>query len=133
MKKVWDKSKWIFLILVNAMPFALKGIFFQIGLMADLYLFVPVFAGLTILNYRNCNNVVKYVLFQSFMLVCAVYSGYVSTCLYYQHISHDSLTPLAGMVAVLLEAAICIIVTIVTAIVKVQDEKNKMKYPGMNS
>ena len=115
MKKSWNKYKWIFLILNNAFPFAVDVMFYPLGGMVDLCLFLPIFAVLTALNYRNCPKVIPYILYQAFMLVCIICTGYASTYLYYHNISNDSLTPLVGELMVLLGAGINIVATIITA------------------
>lgn len=111
------KYKWIFLLLINSIPFLLSILLFQIGIMYDLFLFLPIFAYLTFQNYTKCEKVKLYILFQVFMLVSIICSGYASTYLYYHNISSDSLTPIAGQVVVLLESAINIITTIITVII----------------
>ncbi len=44
----WNKYKFILLLLINAFPFILKVIFYSAGAMVDLYLFLPIFTGLTL-------------------------------------------------------------------------------------
>ena len=118
MKKVWNKYKWMFLILINAFPFALDIMFYPKGVMVDLYLFLPIFAGLTVLNYLNCQKVIPYIFYQAFILVCIICGGYASTYLYYHNVSNDSMTPIVGELMVLLESSINIVVTVITAVIK---------------
>ena len=118
MKKLWRKFKWPLLVLINAFPFLLNTLFYAAGGMDDLGLFAPIFAGLTFLNFRECKKVITYIIFQVFLLICIVCSGYVSIYLHYHRISNDFMTLLVGELMVLLESAICIIVTAVTAIAK---------------
>ena len=118
MKNVWNKYKWIFLFLINALPFVLDVLFYTTGKMDNLFLFLPIFAGLTVLNYRNCPKVVPYILYQSFMLICIICAGYASTYLYYHNVSNDSMTPVVGEFITLLGASISIVATLITAVVK---------------
>ena len=123
MKNIWNKYKWILLLLINALPFGLDVTFYSVGAMVDLYLFLPIFAGLTVLNYRNCQKVVPYILYQAFMLVCIICDGYASTYLYYHNVSNDSMTPVVGMFMTLLCASISIVATLITAVVKAVKNK----------
>ena len=118
MKNVWNKYKWIFLFLINALPFVLDVLFYTTGAMDNLYLFLPIFAGLTALNYRNCQKVIPYCLYQAFILICIVCAGYASTYLYYHNISNDFMTPVVGKLVTLLGASISIVATVITAVVK---------------
>ncbi len=118
MKKLWAKYKWILLILINTLPFLLNGIFYITGGLDDIYLFIPIFALLSFLNFKNCNKILHYISLQTYILFCSVCCGYVTTYLYYHNISNDSLTPIAGMVIVLFQCAINLIVTAITAAVK---------------
>ena len=118
MKNVWNKYKWIFLFLINALPFVLDVLFYTTGAMDNLYLFLPIFAGLTVLNYRNCPKVAPYILYQAFMLICIICAGYASTYLYYHNVSNDSMTPVVGEFITLLGASISIVATLITAVVK---------------
>ncbi len=123
MKNIWNKHKWMLLLLINALPFGLDVTFYSVGAMVDLYLFLPIFAGLTVLNYRNCQKVVPYILYQAFMLVCIICDGYASTYLYYHNVSNDSMTPVVGMFMTLLCASISIVATLITAVVKAVKNK----------
>ena len=118
MKNVWNKYKWIFLFLINALPFALDVLFYTTGKMDNLFLFLPIFAGLTVLNYRNCQKAVPYILYQVFMLICIICAGYASTYLYYHNVSNDFMTPVVGELMTLLGASISIVATVITAVVK---------------
>ena len=118
MKKLWAKYKWILLILINTLPFLLNGIFYITGGLDDIYLFIPIFALLSFLNFKNCNKILHYICLQIYILLCSVCCGYVTTYLYYHNISNDSLTPIVGMVIVLFQCAINLIVTAITATVK---------------
>ena len=86
--------------------------------MDDLILFLPVFVGLTVLNLKNCDRVLPFLLLQALILVCTVVSGYLSSFLYYHLISDDYLTPVIGELFVLLEVAVNVIVTPIAAIFK---------------
>ena len=125
MKNVWNKYKWIFLFLINALPFVLDVLFYTTGKMDDLYLFLPIFAGLTALNYRNCQKVIPYILYQAFMLVCIICAGYASTYLYYHNISNDFMTPVVGELMTLLGASISIVATVITSVVKAVMNKKR--------
>ena len=118
MKNVWNKYKWIFLFLINALPFVLDVLFYTTGKVDNLFLFLPIFAGLTVLNYRNCQKVVPFILYQAFMLICIICAGYASTYLYYHNVSNDSMTPVVGMFMTILGASISIVATLITAVVK---------------
>ena len=96
MKNLWNKCKWIFLFLINVLPFALDVIFYHTGSTDELFLFLPIFAGLTLLNYMNCQKVIPYILYQAFMLICIICAGYASTYLYYHNVSNDFMTPVVG-------------------------------------
>ena len=117
MKKIWLTYKWLWLILINALPFALNVLFYKNGGMDDVFLFLPIFAGLTYLNYRNCNTA-QFIGFQAWILLGVIVSGYASTYLYYHNVSNDSMTPPVGQLVVMLEAAAVIVVSAMTAIVK---------------
>lgn len=125
MKNVWNKYKWVFLLLINALPFGLDIIFYSAGAMGDLFLFLPVFIGLTVLNYKNCQKITPYVLYQAFMLICIICTGYASTYLYYHNVSNDFMTPVVGELMTLLGASISIVATVITAVVKAVMNKKR--------
>ena len=118
MKNVWNKYRWIFLFLINALPFVLDVLFYTTGAMDNLYLFLPIFAGLAALNYRNCQKVVPYILYQVFMLICIICAGYASTYLYYHNVSNDFMTPVVGELMTQLGVSISIVATVITSVVK---------------
>ena len=123
MKIIWNKYKWMFLLLINALPFGLDVIFYSFGAMDGLFLFLPVFAGLTVLNYKNSQKLIPYILYQAFMLICIICAGYASTYLYYHNVSNDSMTPVLGMFITLLCASISIVATVITAVIKAVKNK----------
>ena len=123
MKNVWIKYKWIFLILINALPFVVDVLFFATGKTDNLSLFLPIFAGLTILNYLNCKKAISYILYQAFMLACIICAGYASTYLYYHNISNDSMTPVVGELFVYLESLTNTVTTVITAVIKAVKNK----------
>ena len=125
MKNVWNKYKWIFLFLINALPFVLDVLFYTTGGMDNVFLFLPIFAGLTLLNYRNCQKVVPYILYQAFMLICIICAGYASTYLYYHNVSNDSMTPAVGEIMTRLGASISIVATVITSVVKAVMNKKR--------
>ena len=127
MKNVWNKYKWVFLLLINALPFVLDVIFYTTGGMDNLFLFLPVFTGLTFLNYKNCQKVIPYCLYQAFMLICIVCAGYASIYLYYHNVSNDSMTPVVGQLITLLGAGINIIATVTTAVIKAVMNKKRIQ------
>ena len=106
------------LVLINTLPFALSVLFYSNGSMDDLYLFIPVFAVLTILNYHFSTKTAHYILLQFYLLVCLIASGCIETQLYYNNISDDSMTPAIGMLVVYLEATVAVITTVITGIAK---------------
>ena len=118
MKNIWSKYKWMFLLLINALPFGLDVIFYSTGAPADLALFLPVFTGLTVLNYKICQKADSYILYQVFMLLCIICAGYASTYLYYHNISNDFMTLAVGELMTLWGASISIVATVITAVVK---------------
>ena len=123
MKNIWNKYKWILLLLINALPFGLDVIFYSAGAPADLALFLPVFIGLTVLNYKNSPKVIAYILYQVFMLICIICAGYASTYLYYHNISNDYMTLAVGKLGTLLGANISFVATVITAVVKAVKNK----------
>ena len=123
MKHIWHQYKWPLLVVINTLPFALNTLCYMTGAMDDLFLFIPVFACLTILNYRCCDRVRHFVALQLYMLVCLVFSGYAATCLYYNHISHDGMTPVVGMLVVFVEAAVDVIATVILAFEKASNRR----------
>lgn len=125
MKNMWNKHKWILLLLINALPFVLDVLFYTMGKMDNLYLFLPIFAGLTALNYRNCKKVIPYILYQAFMLICIICAGYASTYLYYHNVSNDFMTPVVGELMTLLGVSISIVATVITAVVKAVMNKKR--------
>ena len=125
MKNVWNKYKWIFLFLINALPFVLDVLFYITGVLDDLFLFLPIFAGLTALNYGNCQKVVPYILYQVFMLICIICAGYASTYLYYHNVSNDFMTPVVGKLVTLLDASISVVATVITSVVKAVMNKKR--------
>ena len=127
MKNVWNKHKWILLLLINAFPFILDVLFYTMGKMDDLFLFLPVFAGLTVLNYTNCKKVTPYILYQTFMLVLIICAGYVSTYLYYHNISNDFMTPVVGKLMTFLGAGINMIATVITSVIKAVMNKKRTR------
>ena len=128
MKPLWIiYKKWIFLILVNALPFVLDVLFYTRGGLDNLFLLLPIIAGLAFLNHSNSRNVFEFILYQVFMLVCIICSGYASTYLYYHNVSDDSMTPVVGMLMAFLGASICIITTVIIAIVRAVKNKKRIK------
>ncbi len=125
MKNVWIKYKWIFLILINALPFVLDVLFFTAGKMDNLFLFLPIFAGLTVLNYLNCQRVIPYILYQTFILVLIICAGYASIYLYYHNVSNDSMTLVVGELMTFWGASINIIATVITAVIKAVMNKKR--------
>ena len=118
MNNIRNRFKWIFLLLINALPFALDIIFYSFGAVVDLFLFLPVLAGLTILNFKNCQKVIPYILYQAFILICTVGTGYASTHLYYHNVSNDFMTPVVGELMTLLGTSINVAATVITAVIK---------------
>ena len=100
-------------------------LFYTTGAMDNLYLFLPIFAGLTALNYRNCQKVVPYILYQVFMLICIICAGYASTYLYYHNVSNDFMTPVVGKLVTLLDASISVVATVITSVVKAVMNKKR--------
>ena len=125
MKNVWNKCKWAFLLLINALPFVVDLILYHGGAPSDLFLFLPVFAGLTVLNYRSCPKALPYLLYQTFMLICIICDSDASTYLYYHNISDDGMTLAIGTLMTLAGAGINIVVTVITTIVKVVSSKKR--------
>ena len=118
MKKSLSTYKLPLLIMINTNPFALNVMFYSIGCMDEIYLFLPIFAALTTLNYYFCNKTAHYVIIQIYLLVCSISSGCISTYLYYKNVSSDPMTPAVGMLLVFWGAVIVIITTIITGIIK---------------
>ena len=106
------------LILINALPFAMDILFYSNGGMDNLFLFIPAFAGLTMLNYHFTNQVVHYIIIQFYFLVCLISSGCISTHLYYNNISDDPMTPAIGMLLVYSSSIVVVITTVITGIAK---------------
>ena len=125
MKNAWNKSKWILLLLINVLPFALNVIFYKTGILDDLFWFAPVFAGLTVLNYLTAKKTLPYLLYQVAVLACIIGGGYLSTYLYYHNISNDSMTPVVGALGVFVEASISVIATTITAVIKAVRNKHR--------
>ena len=128
MKNLWNKCKWIFLFLINVLPFALDVIFYHTGSTDELFLFLPIFAGLTLLNYMNCQKVIPYILYQAFMLICIICAGYASTYLYYHNVSNDFMTPVVGELMTILQAGFNVVVTAITAIVKAVTNRKRTTF-----
>ena len=118
MKKICFKNNWAVLILINTLPFALNIVFFTNGLMDDLFLFLPIFASLATLNFKNCSKTLHFVLLQIYILICIVCLGYVELHLFNNYVVNDFMNFIVGILFILLEAVIDIIATIVLAIVK---------------
>ena len=128
MKNLWNKCKWIFLFLINVLPFALDVIFYHTGSTDELFLFLPIFAGLTLLNYMNCQKVIPYILYQAFMLNCIICAGYASTYLYYHNVSNDFMTPVVGELMTILQAGFNVVATAITAIVKAVTNRKRTTF-----
>ena len=128
MKNLWNKCKWIFLFLINVLPFALDVIFYHTGSTDELFLFLPIFAGLTLLNYMNCQKVIPYILYQAFMLICIICAGYASTYLYYHNVSNDFMTPVVGELMTILQAGFNVVATAITAIVKAVTNRKRTTF-----
>jgi len=118
MNNFLSKYKLLFLFLINTIPFALNVLFYSNGGVDDLYLFLPVFGSLTVLNYRFTDKVVHYIIIQFYHLVCLVSSGCISTHLYYNNISDDPMTPAIGMLLVYSSSIVVVITTVITGFVK---------------
>lgn len=116
MKNIWTKHKWLWLIFINILPFVLNVVFYENGATDDLILFLPIFAGLTVLNFRNTTKTLHFIFIQLLILVCIVCSGHINTSLYYHNISDDYMTPVVGKFFVYLESATDIITTVVLAV-----------------
>ena len=125
MKKLLSIYKIPLLILINTIPFAFDVIFYSNGGVDNLYLFLPVFAALTILNYYFSNKVAHYVTLQVYLLACLISSGCISTHLYYNNISDDPMTPAIGMLLVYSGSIVVVITTVITSIVKKKSETQK--------
>ena len=125
MKKLPSIYKIPLLILINTIPFALDVIFYSNGGVDNLYLFLPVFAALTILNYYFSNKVAHYVTLQVYLLACLISSGCISTHLYYNNISDDPMTPAIGMLLVYSGSIVVVITTVITSIVKKKSKTQK--------
>ena len=118
MQSLWNKHKWIFLLLINLLPFALDVILYTGGVTVDVVLFLPVLAGLTVLNYKSCKKTGVFLLYQAFMFLCILCAGQASIHLYREFISDDSVRPLIDLLLILLGGGIQLVVTLITAIVK---------------
>ena len=127
MKRIWLKNKWVLLFLINTLPFLLDIAFYKNGAMDDLFLFFPVFAGLTILNFKNCSKTLHFVFLQVYIIICAVCSGYISMNLHYNYLASDFMTLLVGTLFIFLGAVIGIIITIVSVVAKVITNKKQTK------
>ena len=125
MKKSLSRLKILLLILINTVPFALDVIFYSNGSMDNFYLFLPVFALLTILNYYYFDKVAHYVIIQVYLLACLISSGCISTHLYYNNISNDPMTPAVGMLLVYSGSIVVVITTVISAIVKKRSKTAK--------
>lgn len=112
-----SKNKWLILLLSNIAPALLNLLLYRTGAMDDIYLFVPFFGFLTFLNYRNCDKVWQFLCIQLYMLVCIICSSSAETYIYYHNISNDFMTPVVGILVLIVEAGINIVTTIVAAIV----------------
>lgn len=123
MKGLWNNWKWVFLMLINVLPFVMNAVFYASGKQDDMFLFLPVLAGLTFLNYRQCDKTVPFVLLQTMLLLSIICSGYVSTDLYFRHISDDPMTRTIGDLFVFLESCASIGATIGAVMLK--NEKNR--------
>lgn len=108
-----------------AFPFALNVIFYQSGVMDDLVFFLPIFVGLTLMNYFSCRKTPCFVLMQSFMIICIIISRNISSDLYFNNISDDPMTPVVGEMFLYLEAGIAIIATAIIAWSKARHNPNK--------
>lgn len=125
MKKSLSRLKISLLFFINTIPFALDVIFYSNGAMDNFYLFLPVFALLTILNYYYFDKVAHYIIVQIYLLACLILSGCISTHLYYNNISHDAMTPAVGMLLVYAGSIVVVITTVISAIVKKRSKTAK--------
>ncbi len=132
MKNIWNKYKWLFLIMINALPYVLEVLSWRAGASFDV-LFLLFFPALVYLNYKSCSKVIPYVLLQLFMLVCIVISVSHSTYLYYHYISDDFMTAAIGGLTVYFESFVNIVTTIITAILKaIHNKKLSNNYPQLS-
>ena len=127
MKKVPSVLKWIVLIVANTLPFALNAVFYQGGGMDDLFLFLPVFAVLTTLNFFCLKKPAHFIFMQAYMLLWQVFSGLLSTYLYYFNISPDSLTPVVGILLTAMGAGIILHISTILAVMKAVLYQRKAK------
>ncbi|MBP3414226.1 MAG: hypothetical protein J6L81_03385 [Clostridia bacterium] len=125
MKRLPTIYKCLLLILINSCPFVFDIVFYKNGMTDNLYLFIPIFASLTVLNYWICKKTVHYLFIQLYVLICAFVSGYISTLLYYRNISDDWATPVVGMMITLICGSIVVITIIVTVVIKATINKKR--------
>ena len=110
--------KWILLIAASTLPFALNMVFYQGGAMDDLFLFLPVFAVLTTLNFICLKKPTHFIFMQVYILLWEVFSGLLATFLYYFNISSDFMTPVVCILLTAMGAGIILDISTILAVIK---------------
>ena len=126
MKKSPSVYTWILLVAINACLFILRTLYYPHGMNSDLVLMFPGILALTALNCFVFRRIGHYLLMQGVMLVFEVGAGCVSTLLYYHNVSSDNLTPAVGLLMTLIGAAIILVVTTVTGMIKYARTKKSL-------
>ena len=116
------KYKFPLLILLNTLPFVLNVLLYRHSTMTA-FLFPLIFIILSTLNYDASKKTVYYILLQAYILICTVCSGYASARLYFLNISSDPVSIAICHLQVYTGAAIIVITTVITAIIKATKNK----------
>lgn len=117
MKRLPLKYRFPLLILINSLPFIFDIVFYENGAYNDL-LFPIVFACLVSMNYYLLDKTLHYVLINVYVLFGVIFSGVVSTFLYYNNISSDGETLAVGEAMIFWGTAIVIVTTVISGIIK---------------
>ncbi len=108
MKNLSAVIKWGFLVLLNALPFVLNVMFYKNGAMDDLFGFLPVLLGCTLLNYFCCKKPFHLGILQVCIIGFVVISGFLSLYLYQHNISNDVEGWVIGFLFIWIEVALAI-------------------------
>ncbi len=115
--------KAILLLLINTIPLAFSVFCYEGGILSTLFVFPPAVALFGYINYCMCDKTLSFALMQLYFFIVIVFSGYISTSLYYHNIGHTSETLLVGTLSTFLKGAVVAIGSVIASIAKAKENK----------
>lgn len=118
MKKLSLPMRFALAFIINALPLVFNILFYKAGGMYSLYMLLPSLVLLTVFNYYCFDKLWHFLLVQLTLFVCVFPCELYATRLYYNNISSDRLTLIAGEVLGLIACGIILVATAVGAVAK---------------